>query len=108
MTQHACPYVGVRLSRAASSLPSSTSTPPWPPIAATDQVLSHFTISGAYCSPRGHGGVPERDGDGVVPTQVLLSHLHVTATGKYSARTKGTRGTHRDVFILRREEPQTI
>ena len=48
---------------------------PWSPIIATNELLSNFAISRAYRSPCGHGGVAKSNGDGMVPSEVLLGDL---------------------------------
>lgn len=74
MAQNTHSHIGFRFPWPARPL---SSAPARSPVAATSKLLSHFTISCAYCSARGHGGVAERDRDGVVPAQVLLGHLRV-------------------------------
>lgn len=80
MAQNARSHVGFRLPRPARSV--SSAPPARSPVAATSKLLSDLAISCAYCSARRHGGVAKRDGDGVVPAQVLLGHLRVVVTQK--------------------------
>lgn len=78
VAQQARSYVGLSLPWPAHpicSSPTPAPAPARPPITATSELFSCFAISCAYCSARGHGGIAERYGDCVVPSQVLLRHL---------------------------------
>lgn len=76
VAQHTRSYVRLRLSRPTRSFSyTPAAAPAWSPVHPTGQLLTNFAISRAYRSPRGHGGVAERDRDGVVAAQELLGHL---------------------------------